>query len=310
MPYKVAVITGSSAAAADEFAGTLSELGHEPNVLTVNTSLSHELASSHVDVACVVPDGKQDRSGSVEALLELLDIPHIGSSAPVRAQAYDRSTLEHAVRAHALFNGGVGDAHVPRNLALMREHVEGMGLQACLGGVVESKLDGYPLFVRTLHQVGGFSSRHVIGSEAELRGALTCAFSTGDDVLVQELVEGVAVSVAVLGQGDDAFAFPPVETGKELHAPVRLSSLSGDEAQAQAIRSELERAAVQAHNAYGARGYSRVDLIWDGARACVVDVDLAPSLLDGSLFARSCEVAKVSMQAVLEELLDQAVLGA
>lgn len=310
MPYKVAVITGSGTAAADEFAGTLSELGHEPNVLAVSTSLSHELVSAHVDVACVVPDGKQDRSGSVETLLELLDIPHIGSSAPVRAQAYDRSALEHAVRAHTLFNGGVGDAHVPRSLALMREHVEGMGLQACLGSVVESKLDGYPLFVRTLHQVGGFSSRHVIGSEAELRGALTCAFSTGDDLLVQELVEGVAVSVAVLGQGADAFASPPVETGKELHAPVRLSSLSGDEAQAQAIRSELERAAVQAHDAYGARGYSRVDLIWDGARACVVDVDLAPSLLDGSLFARSCAVAEVSMQAVLGELLDQAVLGA
>ena len=66
----------------------------------------------------------------------------------------------------------------------------------------------------------------------------------------------------VLGSGWDAYALPPVEIvakegfcdtvacrtpgAVELFAPVRPASLSNDEADAQAIRAEIESAALEA----------------------------------------------------------------
>ncbi len=50
----------------------------------------------------------------------------------------------------------------------------------------------------------------------------------------------------------------------EYHCPVRPESLSPDAAQAQAIRAEIERAALEVYHAYSVRDLGRVDMIWDG----------------------------------------------
>ena len=93
----------------------------------------------------------------------------------------------------------------------------------------------------------------------------------------------------------------------DFYAPVRLESLSPDESQAQAIRSEIERAAVEVYQAYGCRDLARVDIIWDGARAKVLEIDVSPGMGPLSGFPMACTAAGLSLEAVLNELLDQAV---
>ena len=67
-------------------------------------------------------------------------------------------------------------------------------------------------------------------------------------------------------------------------APVRPASLSDDEGDAQAIRAEIERAALEVYRAYNARDLARVDLIWDGAQARVFEVNVSPGMAERSLF--------------------------
>lgn len=50
----------------------------------------------------------------------------------------------------------------------------------------------------------------------------------------------------------------------ELHVPVRNASLSPSEADAQAIRAEIERAVLETYRALGMRDCGCIDLIWDG----------------------------------------------
>lgn len=93
----------------------------------------------------------------------------------------------------------------------------------------------------------------------------------------------------------------------DFFAPVRESSLSGDPANAAAIRSEIERAALQAHNAYGCHDISRVDMIWDGAQARILEVNVSPGMTPLSLFPLAVEAGGLSLESVLSELLDRAV---
>ena len=91
----------------------------------------------------------------------------------------------------------------------------------------------------------------------------------------------------------------------ELFAPVRPASLSNDEADAQAIRAEIERAALEVCRAYQVRDLARVDLVWDGAQARVLEVDVSPSLAESSPFSLACEASGLSLSGVLNELVSQ-----
>lgn len=90
----------------------------------------------------------------------------------------------------------------------------------------------------------------------------------------------------------------------DYYAPVRLESLLHDESTAQAIRSEIERAALEVYRAFGMEGYGCVDLIWDGAQAQVLEVNVTPSLAERSVFSVACEASGLSIPAVLDRLIE------
>lgn len=138
------------------------------------------------------------------------------------------------------------------------------------------------------------------------------------------------MAVSVLGNGWDAYALPPVEIvaksgmfdtearmtpgAVEYFAPVRPASLSQDEAEAHAIRAEIERAALEVYRAYNVRDLARIDLIWDGAQARVFEVNVSPGMAESSLFPAACAAAGFRFRPCLTSwsttrLLDSAEQG-
>ena len=91
----------------------------------------------------------------------------------------------------------------------------------------------------------------------------------------------------------------------DFYAPVRLESLSHDEAQAQAIRAEIERAALEVYRAYDLRDLGRIDVIWDGAQARVIETNVSPGMTELSLFPAACAAAGLSLSGVLDRLVSQ-----
>ena len=70
----------------------------------------------------------------------------------------------------------------------------------------------------------------------------------------------------------------------DFYCPVRLSSLWSNESEAQAIRAEIERAALEVYRAYSVVDLGRIDMIWDGGAARCFEVDVSPGMTDHSLF--------------------------
>ena len=140
-------------------------------------------------------------------------------------------------------------------------------------------------------------------------------------MVIEQWIEGVEMAVSILGEGWDAHALPPVEivpkTGLydtaarldadavDFYAPVRLESLSHDEAQAQAIRAEIERAALEVYRAYYLRDLGRIDVMWDGAQARVIETNVSPGMTELSLFPAACAAAGLSLSGVLDRLVSQ-----
>jgi len=179
---------------------------------------------------------------------------------------------------------------------------------------------GYPLAVRPARG-GSAMGVHKVERVEDLGEALLDALTYDKEVLVEQWVEGVELSVSILGEGWDAHALPPVEIvareglydttarmtpdAVDFYIPVRSESLSQNEEEAQAIRAEIERVALEVYRAYCVRDLGRVDLIWDGAQARVLEIDISPGMSELSLFPAACEAAGLSLSAVLDSMVQR-----
>ena len=142
----------------------------------------------------------------------------------------------------------------------------------------------------------------------QLSEALHEALKLADRVLVQQWVEGVELTVPVIGTGWNAFALPPVEIvpnagwydaaaratagAVELHTPVRNASLSPSEPDAQAIRAEIERAVLEGDR---------------GAQAIILEATANPNFAAEAPFAQAAKAAGLTLPNLLNELAESAL---
>ncbi len=158
----------------------------------------------------------------------------------------------------------------------------------------------------------------------QLAEALREALKDCGRALVQPWVEGVQLSVPVIGTGWNAFALPPrwrswrrragttprrdrPLTPSSCIVPVRNASLSPSEADAQAIRAEIERAVLETYRALGMRDCGCIDLIWDGAQAIILEAVANPCFSAEAPFAQAAKAAGLTLPNLLNELVESAL---
>lgn len=323
---KIAVLMGGSSSERDaslengkRIIAALEEAEHTPVALDVSEDLVSSLRSERPDACIIAVPGKAGEDGTLQGLLEFLDIPFVGSSAAVCRTTADKSLLPAHMQTCCDFSGEQTVASWPRGFCFSKVVFDELGAFGAVDLFEDRIPGGYPLAVKPACE-GLAYGVHKANSKEELRDALRDAFTFDDKVIVQQWVEGVEISVCILGSGWDAHALPPVEIvprkglyltdarlgsdAVDYYAPVRLESLSHDESTAQAIRSEIERAALEVYRAFGMEGYGCVDLIWDGAQAQVLEVNATPSLAERSVFSAACEASGLSIPAVLDRLIE------
>lgn len=324
---KVAVLMGGSSferefslASGKNVCAALEEAGHKVVPLDTTSDLVPTLRSERPDVCYSALHGKHGEDGTIQSLLEFVGIPFVGSPSSVCQRAWNKDSMHSEMAAYRAITSDEPVAYWPQGLYIARDAFKDMGAATALDLVEDRVIGGYPVAVKPAHG-GSALGVHRVDSVDDLGEAVLDALSFDDAVVIEQWIEGVELAVSVLGSGWDAYALPPVEVvakqglydtaarltpgAVEYHAPVRPASLSNDEADAQAIRAEIERAALEVYRAYQVRDLARIDLIWDGAQARVFEVNVSPGMTETSLFPAACEAAGLSLPSVLNELVSQ-----
>lgn len=321
MAYKIAVVTAADTdASGKRIRQGLEKAGHTVVELVCAHDLAAKLREERPDAAFVTRCAGQD--AALRELLEFLEIPHVGSPSAAVRTAADKSHLARRLEESA--RDGFGDAHTPAAVALSAAAIDDLGAIDALDLVAQRIPGGFPLCVKPACGMGANGLGKVESADG-LVHAVRAALDHDSEVLFQEWVEGNEVCVVILGDEQDLQVLPPIEVtatdaprygsaarleseeGPALHIPVRPSSLSANPEDAQGIRSEIERAAIDAYLACGGRDYGRVDLLWDGARAHVIDIDFSCSFADGSLLARAARACGIGLDAIVDALAHTAV---
>ena len=323
---KVAVLTGGSSterelslASAKNVCAALEEAGHRTVLLDASSDLVSALRVERPDVCFNALHGKLGEDGTVQSLLEFVGVPFVGSPSSVCRRAWDKSSLGSEMAAYRAITGDEPTASWPQGVCIAREAFESMGAATAFDLVEDRVIGGYPVAVKPAHGVSASGVRRV-DSVDQLGEAVSDALSFDDAVIIEQWIDGVEVTVPVLGSGWDAtrcrrwrswrrrasaIRSPVARRARSTVRTCAPASLSNDEADAQAIRAEIERAALEVCRAYQVRDLARVDLVWDGAQARVLEVDVSPSLAESSPFSLACEASGLSLSGVLNELVSQ-----
>ena len=302
---RVAVLAGGrssehdvSLSSAESVREGLSEGGHEPLDVRIDREghWTHEgdpvtLEPSGgllgADVAFPVLHGPFGEDGTVQGLLELLDIPYVGAGVMASAVAMDKALFKELMTAH----------DIPQvDYVAIRE-----------GGTVTL---APPVFVKPA-RLGSSVGIGKAWSESDLDGALAGAFKHDPLVLVERFSDGLEVECSVLGHRDP-IASQPGEIvltdsdwydyeakyqpgGMDLVVPARVP---------EEVREEVRRLAVEVFKIIDCSGMARVDFfVEDGSRVLVNELNTIPGFTSTSVYAKLFDASGIPYVDLLERLL-------
>lgn len=303
---------GLSAVSADQLIATTvdavaSELEAEGNVVLrvavgPNAQWIERLRRARVDFVfnlCESVDGVAALEPPVIAVLELLNIPHSGSSSWTTALC---------LRKH-IVNGLLEGAGlpVPRFTVVRR------------GGSIPSV--GFPAICKPAAEDAsiGVEQRSVVRTTRQLTERVGAMLERWDEVLVQRYVEGREVNVGILG--DATLPIAEIDFGRMPKGMWRIVTYrskwetGSDEDIGSAPRcparlpvgvaTQLRRVAIAAWRLAGGAGYGRVDFrIDERGRPWILEVNANPDIAPDAGLARMARVAGIDYGALVRRVCE------
>jgi D-alanine-D-alanine ligase len=274
----------------------LSTLGHEVLGLDVGADLVRRLREASPDVAFIALHGPGGEDGTVQELLEILDIPYTGPGVAACGRCMDKIVAKHEMREAALPTPD----WVAFNATAFRELGAADALEE-----IEERL-GFPLVVKPAGQGSSLGVKFASTRE-EVPAALLAAFSYDERVLLERYAEGRELSVGILDteplpvveaipKEEDFFNFEArYEIGRtDYVCPAELEPGETD---------AVQTAAVGTYETLGCSGFARVDLMLSADGPQVLEVNAIPGLTDTSLLPMAAEAAGLSFEQLVERIL-------
>jgi D-alanine-D-alanine ligase len=303
---KVAVLKGGSSLergvslrSAARVEDAVSALGHEAIAIDVGQDLVARLRADRPDVVFIALHGPGGEDGTVQELLEILDLPYTGPGVAACALCMDKVAAKHEMRAAEL--------PTPDWAAFNATAFRELGAADTLEEI-EERL-GFPLVVKPASQ-GSSLGVEFASSRDEVPEALVAAFSYDDRVLLERYVKGRELAVSMLGgeplpvveaipREEDFFNFEArYEIGRtEYVCPADL----GDEE-----TRRVQELATTTYEALDCSGFARVDLMLGEDGPQVLEVNAIPGLTDTSLLPMAAEAAGIDFTQLVERILASA----
>ncbi|GAB2987398.1 D-alanine--D-alanine ligase family protein [Nocardioides montaniterrae] len=240
------------------------------------------------DVLFPAVHGEGGEDGTLAALAGLLGLPCVGSPASAGATAMDKHLTKLVAR----------DAGI-----------------AVAGGTLLTRGAAYdwagPVVVKPA-TAGSSRGVSLVRHPDGLEDALAEAFAYDDRVLVEEVVDGREIDVAVLGLRDERRVAPPLEIvgpgvfdydtkyggGADLRVPAEITT---DECAA------LQNAALRMYDALCCRGLARIDFFLTTDGPVLLEVNTMPGLTQHSQAPRMFAAAGVDYPQLLDLMVRDAL---
>ena len=249
-----------------------------------------------VDVAFPVLHGPFGEDGTVQGLLECLDVPYAGPSVLAAAVAMDKLVCKRLLAFHGLPQVGFCQAGEPG----WREQAAALGT---------------PLWVKPSRLGSSVGISKVASAERELDDAVELARSHDPRVIIEAHAEGREVECSVIGNAEPETSLPGeiVTRGAEWYDYEAKYSEGGMELAVPAPISDdaiatVRELAAEVYRAIDCRGLARCDFfVLDSGDVLVNEINTIPGFTETSVFGKLWEASGLSYPDLCDRLVQLAV---
>lgn len=270
-------------------------LGHGLDAVAIDAGrdLPLRLQEAGAQIAFIALHGRYGEDGTVQGLLELLQIPYTGSGVLASSVAMNKLVTKQILMHHGVATPAFAVFHQGDDQAAF-----------------VAARRAYPLVAKPARE-GSTIGVSIVRDAPGLQAGLAEALRHDDLVLVEEFIAGAEVTVGVLGEQalpviqvvpkggfyDYQSKYTPGQTEYLLPAPLPA-----------AVYARLQAAAVAACRALGCRGAARVDFMVRDEELFCLEVNTIPGMTETSLLPKAAGAAGVPFDELVLRILADAGL--
>jgi D-alanine-D-alanine ligase len=279
----------------------LERLGHEVVAIDVGLDLIQRLREAAPDVVFIAMHGRDGEDGTVQELLEILDLPYTGSGILACVRSMDKVLAK-----HLMLERGIP---TPDFYAFNETAFRELGAAEALGAI-EERLD-FPIVVKPSSQGSALGIKFA-RTPADVPAALVAAFSYDSKVLLERYVDGRDLAVSIL----DGKPLPVVEAVPrdeefydfEARYEIGRTSFVCPAELPDGVTESAQELALRTYRLLGCEAFARVDLMLaDDGGLTVLEANPIPGLTETSLLPQAAEAAGISFDALVERMVELAL---
>lgn len=257
-----------------------------------------ELAAEKFDRVFIALHGRYGEDGSMQGVLEQLNIPYTGSGVMASAIAMDKIFTKRIWQTHGISTPGYAVLNAQSDLAAIAQNL------------------GLPLIMKPPHE-GSTIGITKVSTAAEMQQAYTLAAQFDEVVLAEEFIEGREFTVAVLGRGEQAYALPIIEIVAPDGNYDYQNKYFTDDTQYlcpapldAALTAAIQQMAVEAYRALDCEGWARIDVLVRNSdqRPFLLEINTSPGMTGHSLVPMAAKTTGMSYEDLCVEILKTARL--
>ena len=249
------------------------------------------------DAVFNVIHGAPGENGQLQSYFDLVGMPYTGCSSYISALTFNKRDCIAALKPF----------EIPTATSYYLNQGDTIDVAAIVGTV------GLPCFVKANCSGSSFGVSKVHESSGMI-AAIEVALKEGPEVLIESFLEGVEVSIGVVRYQGKVLVFPATEIvsendffdyeakylGKsEEITPARLTSVQ---------LANLNELAKRIYESLQIEGLSRSEFIFVGDIPHFIEINTIPGLTSESLLPQQAKIAGVSLKALFEDLVEQALV--
>lgn len=247
--------------------------------------------------------GGAGEDGALREVLELLQVPYVGSTGAACRVAFDKSIATAVVRARGI--------ETPSQVSLPHDVFRELGAAELMRALGETI--GFPMMVKPA-EGGSALGCYKVSKAEELPAAMVAAYGYGTNVVVESFVPGTEVAVTVLDSDSGPRALPVVEIRPNSGIYDYAARYTAGETRficptqlPEAAAAACAEMAVAVHRHLGLDDISRTDIIVrsDGTPV-FLEANVAPGMTETSLVPLALEAAGLDLGSVCAELVERA----
>ncbi|SHE48738.1 D-alanine--D-alanine ligase [Caloramator proteoclasticus] len=243
-----------------------------------------------IDFAFIALHGHFGEDGTVQGVLETLNIPYSGCGVLSSAICMDKDMTKRILRFGGL---NTADWIIAKSIDFDMEKVKEMG---------------YPLVVKP-NSGGSSVATTIVNNEDELKEAVREALKYDTEVMIEEYIKGDEITCPILdGKMLPILAIKPKSAFFDYTS--KYADGGADEFVVEfekELQKKIEYMAVKTYELLKCRVYARVDMIIKEGIPYILEVNTLPGMTKNSLFPKSAKAAGISFSQLLDTIIEKSL---